>query len=270
MNRERLRDRMPKLVSNHLPSNARTFKWKAYSATPQSGTFGYKIDPRPFEGKVVEIEDDIILVKVARSEFAVLDRNFVQTEVKIGDKVYVSPYARRRFDRLRADTPEKSVHTREDGTSYSSTTVIIGAAPSKLPIPAPQCPELADMIQQLEELTAPDGFRKITHMLVDAKADNFSWTDPAPEDIISTPPAIRFTVNTKKFVGTVAIIYDRGADAYVIEFQQGYELVKRVDDVYFDMLGEILAIWLDDGTWKTIEVTVLDAKSSTTRKKKAD
>ncbi|MGV8242128.1 GTPase, partial [Pseudomonas aeruginosa] len=61
---------------------------------------------RQFDGKVVAVNDDAIVVKLKPSEFAVLDPNLVTTVPSEGAKVHVQPYARRRFDGLRADTPE--------------------------------------------------------------------------------------------------------------------------------------------------------------------
>ena len=39
--------------------------------------------------------------------------------------------------------------------------------------------------EQLETLPAPDGYRRITHLLVDAGACDFTWVDPLPKDIIA-------------------------------------------------------------------------------------
>ncbi|MCZ7171466.1 GTPase, partial [Salmonella enterica] len=89
---------------------------------------------------------------------------------------------------------------------------VLGSAPAKLPIPEPRCPELQALIQQMEELPAPDGFRCITHLLVDAGARDFTWIDPLPKDIIATPPTIAFTVVTAKVQGRVAVQYKRCLD----------------------------------------------------------
>nr|EKX0146394.1 GTPase [Pseudomonas aeruginosa] len=125
-----------------------------------------------------------------------------------------------------------------DGTPYTITRHILGSAPAKLPIPTPQCMELGQLIEQLEEMPAPDRFRRITHMLVDAGARDFTWVDPTPSKIIETPPAISFTVSTAKFEGRVTILYDRGGDTYVVELHrqngESVELVDRHDEVYFD------------------------------------
>jgi len=254
LTRETLKPQMPQLVAEHVPSNARRFSWILFNGKPNiNSTLGLALDPEPFEGKVAVLTDELIVVKRKRTEFAVLDRTLVTTVPHVGDTVVVTPYIRRRFDGQRADRPEKNV-------------MLIGEAPAKLPVPEPKCPELAELIQQLEQLPAPDGFRRITHMLVDAHAKDFTWTDPDDENIISDPPAINFTVATQKFDGQVSIVYDRGADAYVIELRREGSLVKRVEDIYFDMLGEVLEQWIDDGTWRRIEVVVTKAKATGTRK----
>jgi hypothetical protein len=126
--------------------------------------------------------------------------------------VQVEPYARRRFDGLRADTPEEETAFTADGKPYTVQRFVLGSAPAKLPIPEPRCPELQELIQQMEQLPAPDGYRRITHLLVDAGARDFTWVDPLPKDIIATPPAIAFTVATAKFQGRVTVLYERGLD----------------------------------------------------------
>ena len=125
--------------------------------------------------------------------------------------------------------------------------------------------ELGQLIEQLEEMPAPDRFRRITHMLVDAGARDFTWVDPTPSKIIETPPAISFTVSTAKFEGRVTILYDRGGDTYVVELRRDGELVDRHDEVYFDMLGEVLERLIDDGRWRQIDVSILDAKAARKR-----
>lgn len=142
---------------------------------------------------------------------------------------------------------------------------LLGSAPAKLPIPKPQCLELGQLIEQLEELPAPDGFRRITHMLVDAGARDFTWVDPTPSKIIDTPPAISFTVSTAKFEGRVTILYDRAGDTYVVELHRDGERVERIDEVYFDMLGEVLERLIDDGRWRLIDVNVIDTKAARRR-----
>jgi len=264
MNRSLLESQLQTLVGPYLPRNARGFNYRVVDALPQPSMLGIAFDPKPFDGKVVALTDEAIIVKTARTQFAVINRSLATTVPAEGTKVFVRPYARRRFDGLRADTPEERTKIDDDGTTHTVTTHILGAAPARLPVSKPQCPELAELVEQMENLPAPDGFRKITHLLVDANARDFTCVDPKPSDIIRTPPAINFTVSTAKFAGQVSVLYDRGADVYVVELHQNGELLVRRDEVYFDMLGAVLADLIDDGSWRQIVIDVLDGKTDKT------
>ncbi|EHC5873720.1 GTPase [Salmonella enterica subsp. enterica serovar Eastbourne] len=265
MDRSLIKSMMPSLVAGHVPRNVRSFKYRVFDEQPQSSTFGFAIDPQPFEGKVVVANDDAIVVKLKPSEFAVLDPNLVTTVPSVGSKVHVQPYARHRFDGLRADSPEIITEKTSDGTPYTVTRHTLGRAHARLPIPEPRCLELGQLIKQLEEMPAPDGFRRITHMLVDAGARDFTWVDPRPSQIIKTPPAISFTVSTAKFEGLVTVLYERGSDTYAVELHRDGELVERHDEVYFDMLGEVLERLIDDGRWRQIDVSVITSSTSRRR-----
>lgn len=263
MNTQAIRALMPTLVRGHVPSNIRSFRFNIFDGQPKVSTLGFQIDPCPFEGKVIATTEEAVVVKTGRAEFAVLDRALLTEVPDEGAKVQVEPYARRRFDGQRADTPEELTEFTADGQPYTVKRLMLGAAPAKLPIPEPRCPELRDLIQQLEEMPAPDGFRRITHLLVDAGARNFVWVDPLPKDIISTPPAISFTVATEKFQGRVTVLYKRGADLYAVELHRDGELVEQADEVFFDSLGETLERLIDDGKWRFIRVQCLAGRKTT-------
>jgi len=254
MDTQAIRAQMPILVRDHVPSNVRSFKFNIFDGQPKVSALGFHVDPKPFDGKVVAKTGDAIVVKTGRAEFAVLDRSLVTEEPDEGAKVHVEPYVRRRFDGLRADTPEEQTEFTADGQPYMVRRLILGSAPAKLPIPEPQCPELQALVQQLEQLPAPDGFRRVTHLLVDAGARDFTWVDPLPKDIIATPPAIGFTVATEKFQGRVTVLYERGLDLYAVELHRDGELVERVDELFFDSLGDALERLIDDGAWRRIRV----------------
>lgn len=265
MDHQAIRAQLPALVSGYVPRNTRTIKFRIHDGKPPVSAFGLHIDPQPFEGKVIAKTDEAIVIKIGRAEFAILDRCLVTQEPDEGAHVHVQPYARRRFDGLRADTPEEQTERTTDGTPYVVRTHILGSAPAKLPIPEPRCLELKELVQQLEQLPAPDGFRRITHLLVDANARDFGWVDPLPRDIIKTPPAISFTVATAKFQGQVTVLYERAGDLYAVELRRGGELIDRVDSVFFDTLGETLEQLIDDGTWRRIEVNVVSGGRKPTR-----
>ena len=260
MDTQAIRAQMPMLVRGHVPSNIRTFKFNIFDGQPKVSTLGFHIDPKPFEGRVIATTDEAIVVKTGRAEFAVLDRTLVTEVPDEGAKVQVEPYARRRFDGLRADTPEERTQFTADGQPYTVKTLVLGSAPAKLPIPEVRCPELQELIQQMEQLPAPDGFRRITHLLVDAGASEFTWVDPRPKDIIATPPAISFTVATAKFQGRITVLYERGLDVYAVELYRDGELIERVDEVFFDVLGGTLERLIDDGNWRRIRVQCLSSR----------
>ncbi|MGV8399250.1 GTPase [Pseudomonas aeruginosa] len=257
MDLDTIRSQMPSLVSGHVPRNARRFSFSIHDGIPQRGMLGFRMDPQPFEGKVIVSNDEVIVIKTGRTTFAVLNRNLVREVPAEGSTVRVTPYARHRFDGLRADTPEERVGHTADGTPYVIQTHVLGSVVTTLPLPKPECYELAALIEQLEKLPAPDGFRSVAHLMVDAKAKNFSLVDPQPEDILRTPPAINFDVETAKFAGQVSVIYDRGMDVYVVELHRGGERVERIDEVYFDDLGHALERLIDDGQWRQIRVELL-------------
>ncbi len=262
MDTQAIRAQMPTLVVGHVPSNVRSFKFNIFDGQPKVSTLGFHIDPKPFEGKVIATTDEAIVVKTGRAEFAVLDRTLVTEVPDEGAKVQVEPYVRRRFDGQRADTPEEQTEFTADGQPYTVKRLVLGSAPAKLPIPEPRCPELQELVDQLEQLPAPDGFRRVTHMLVDAGARDITWVDPLPADIIRTPPAIGFTVATMKFQGRVTVLYERGLDLYAVELHRDGELIERVDEVFFDTLGETLERLIDDGSWRRIRVQCLSSRKA--------
>jgi hypothetical protein len=257
MDKDLLRTLIPALVSGHLPRGTRNFRYQAYDNTPLVSSFGIRVDPLPFQGTIIAKTDEAMLIKTGRISFAAVDRALASLDPAEGTRVEVTPYARRRFDGLRADTPKQETQQMEDGRTYTVHTVMLGGNSVHLPLPKPRCPELADLFEQIENLPAPDGIRSIVNLLVDANACNFTCVDPVPEAIIDMPPTISFDVSTGKFSGRVSVIYDRALDVYVVEFMRGEEWMERVDEVYFDSLGQTLAQRIDDGTWRRIQVSVI-------------
>lgn len=130
MDIQAIRAQMPVLVAGHIPLNVRTFKFNIFDGQPKVSAWGFHIDPKPFAGKVIADTGDAIVVKIGRAEFAVLDRALLSEVPDEGTKVQVEPYARRRFDGLRADTPEERTEHTADGTPYTVQTHILGSAPA--------------------------------------------------------------------------------------------------------------------------------------------
>lgn len=259
MDHAALRTQLPALVGPFLPRNVRSFNYRIYDDQPAVSTLGFVIDPQPFEGKVIGKTDTAIVVQTARAHFAVVDRHLASHDPEEGAKVAVTPYARHHFDGTRLDAPVEEVRQTGDGQTYTVQSIILGGATTKLPVPKQRCPALAALIEQLEQLPAPDRFRRISHLLVDAGASDFVCVDPEPDD--TTPPSIAFAVDTTKFNGQVTVLYDYGMDLYVIELRRDSKLIERVEEISFDMLAEVLERLIDDGHWRQIRIDVLTQPS---------
>ena len=111
MDHSSIRTQIPALVSAHVPRNVRSFKFRIYEDLPQESSLGVRMDPQPFEGKIVAKTDQVIVVKIGRAEFAVLDRHQVSQEPDEGTKVQVQPYvfvaASTVFARIRPKSAQK-------------------------------------------------------------------------------------------------------------------------------------------------------------------
>ena len=95
---------------------------------------------------------------------------------------------------------------------------------------------------------------------MDAGARDITWVDPLPADIVRTPPAIGFHRRHGEVPGRVTVLYERGLDLYAVELHRDGELVERVDEVFFDTLGETLERLIDDGSWRRIRVQCLSGR----------
>ena len=263
MDRNLLRNQFSALVGGHLPRNARNFSYRIYDGQTHVSAIGLAIDPEPFQGTLIAKTNEALIIKTSRIGFAAVDRQLATLDPEPGSKVQVVPYARRNFDGVRLDAPVQETQVIE-GRSYTISTCTLGKKTVKLPLSAPSCPELADLIQQIEELPAPDGHRTISILLVDARARDFTCIDPAPDAIIETPPAVIFYAATDKFTGQVAVIYDRGLDLYSVELRRDGEVMTRVEQVDFTSLGRTLEDLIDDGSWRRIQISLLDGKTKPT------
>src|SRR3546814_19425779 len=87
MDHQTIRQQMPSLVAGHVSSNARSFQFNIFDGTPKENMLGFRIDPSPFEGKVIATTANAVVSKIGRTKFAVLDRTLI-TEVPVeGAKV---------------------------------------------------------------------------------------------------------------------------------------------------------------------------------------
>jgi hypothetical protein len=258
LNFQYYKDNVMQLVVGKLPKNRKNYRLRVLDNSPLHGVFG-RVDPKPCEGKVVA-KDEKAFILLDKEVLCVIDRSLVTFDPEIGDKVRVNAYARRDFDGFCVTGSKPETYTDPDGTTGTRYRTILGGVHEvKLPVPKPECPELKDMIDLLETDILADGFRHITHMLVDAGARDFETIDPKPDDIFKTQPAVSFSVSTRKHCGRVRVFYNRGLDSYGIELLRDGETTYFDEYVLFVELGNLLYDLIDDGAWNRIDVELIAA-----------
>jgi hypothetical protein len=243
-----------------LPKNRVNFSFCVLDNTLLRGMLG-NVDPKPCEGRVIAKNDDaFIMLSADRKDIRVVDRSLATRDPEVGDTVRATPYARRDFDGYCVTGPKPETRTAADGTAYTMVSTVLGGSGRevKLPVPKAECHELRSLIGLLETERLPDGFRMLTHMLADAGARDFEAIDPKPEDIIRTPPAVAFSVNTKKHCGRVRVFYNRCIDSFGVELLKDGQRTYFDDCIFFDELGQHLHGLIDDGAWNRIDVDLIE------------
>ena len=263
MNRDSLRASMSTLVANALPKNAKRFRFSFFDDQPSHNALGMRVDPQPIEGKIIAHAEDAFIVKPDRATFVAVDRALATLCPALGDKVRVTPYCCRNFAGERLDAPREEQQETIDGHPYIVKKILIGGSPLHIPLPTePHCQYLTDMVQQLELLPTPDRMRTIVNMLVDAKAKEIEIVDPDDKNLFKTPPEISFAVDTSKFTGRIAVIYDRGLDLYVVELRVAGKVLNRIEEVDVTSLAEVMTDLIDDGQWRRIRVEILGSATT--------
>ncbi|AZS49751.1 GTPase [Entomomonas moraniae] len=263
LDRDLVQSSLAQIIRPLIPRNCSRYQYRFCELLPQPNVLGFCSDPQSFTGKVVFVNEVFILVKRSqtRNQFVIVDMAYVDAVPNVGDQVEITPYARHDFNGKRIDEPEKEIQSLADGTQYEVTKMMLGGKTISLPLSTPkeqiQSPELLALIEQLENLTAPDGFRLISHLLVDAGATDFTVSD-ADAIHSNTPSSIGFTVSNLKFQGKVAIVYDRGSDTYSLWLYPATDnQPTEIDNIYFDELGLRLSEVIDDFAWQVIKIKVL-------------
>lgn len=271
MDREHAKALFRAVAGRHVPSNARRYSFLIVdSEPPVSAMLGVKTDYRPIAGKVVDTIEGAVVVKTGRTDFAVVSHEILSSIPEVGATVRITPYARRLFDGSRLDGPQVEDQTLENGLRIQTRTIRIGDNRTPLPVQAQRSTYLQDLIRQIEEMRAPDGFRTVAQMLVDAKATAFTVVDPSDnDDIIATRPEISFSVSTARFEGRVSVVYWRVPDLYHVHFAPESGQPEEVPDVDFMSLGGVLGERIDDGLWRIAKIEI-ESKASEKRKGKAN
>lgn len=254
-------------IHNFLGANVRTYRWSHYVGGINENVFGGISELQPVEGKIVDIADGFVLTKITPSTFNITSESLLSEPVKVGDKVRLEFYAKRRFDGLLADGSQ-------DPAVGGSRTILLTGVDTMFPVTwegryihnqerhafeyrAINNPYLRDLIVQMEKIPVNAGRRKVVNILVDAGAKDLRFNDPSEN--CETPPTIICEVKTAKAEGTLQIRYDRGGDCYEVHLSHAQGPDTVIDFIYFDGLGQVLEDLIDDGSWAKAKVTVLKA-----------
>ncbi|RTB44097.1 GTPase [Pseudomonas aeruginosa] len=257
-----VRDQLLALLPDHILArrHRRNFNLRIFDGNPAHHVPEFFEDRQSFIGRVVAQTEEIIVLQVQPADFVVLERCLVTTTPKVEELVHVQPYVRRGFDGQRPGELSEDGRPSivERGMTVAMLSTLCNLDTIKLPVSEPKGWELQWLVAVLEELPAPDGYRRIAHMLVDANASDFQTIDPDPRDQIETSPSISFYVATGKFSGKVTIRYELVFDAFEIELHRDDELCQSLNAVHVSRLGEELERLIDDGSWKDIALSILE------------
>lgn len=269
VDREDARAWLKSVAHHHLSKTSRKYDFSVYDGLPNhNSTLGFQFDLQPQEGKVVDGNDDWLLLKVGRkNRFFVCAKALLEFVPDIGDTALITPYARKRFDGKRLDAPVEETITR----GFVAQVYKLGERVSKLPIEKDNIRSayLRDMIEQVEKLPSRDGIRTLGQVLIDAGAyeEPVLFTDPSDADLFKTPPMLQFRINTEKHKGLLNITYDRGIDYYVVQLtdDSGNNILKEVKNVCWEDLPSLIVNLVDDGKWRIAKVEVLKPRKKSAR-----
>lgn len=246
------------VASENLPKNTRQYKWAYIDGGLGQNALGYSVDQKPLEGKVVYVDGEIVVLKHgAKAIFTAVDHLILpeSSDFTVGDKVRITPYARRRFDGTFLYEPVKNA----DG----SVTFHIGESVSHLPVEKSTLSSqyLLDMIDLLER-GKTSSYRTIAQVLIDAGGTLEPLQvndDPDPENIIKNPPAITFRIQCPKLSGYLSIFYDRSMDYYGIHVMDTCgTVVDTISDIDFSSMAEVIQNLVVDETWHLAKVEVIE------------
>lgn len=258
--KEAAREWARSVIRNHIPRTARRFSLAVYVGEASvNAALGMQFDLHPVEGKVVELSGEWILVKIGRGpDFFVVARDLVDQVPDLGAMVRVTPYARRGFDGRRLD----AVRETTVATGCVTQAFVLGETKSALPLDhdAIRSSHLRTMVEYIESLEAGDGVRCLSQVLVDAGAylEPVVAVDPADQDVLVTPPSLKFRIRTAAHDGWLEYRYDRAMDAFDMRLTDaGGNVAKQAEDVYFDDISRITVEWVDDGIWRVAKIEIL-------------
>lgn len=266
LNRKKVEDELNELLPFQT-GKGKNYKFGIINSRPFKTSLGYRLDPKPFQGQIVGYSETFMVVELKPAVFRVVDLELVKNRPVIGTKVCVMPYERRNFAGKRIDEPqvETVCQATADGREVSIRRIKFGIESPTLPFDDETeiDPEITDLIQQIQHRLAPDGFRTLAQVLVDANANDFSCGSLLPNAVNDSLPSVKFKVKTTKFSGFVTIFYSHFFKAYGIAYQRACEADSKIWPIRLGSLCEKLVELIDDERWQVIRIRPIKSAKCT-------
>jgi hypothetical protein len=218
-------------------SRYRQFKYLVQDGRIRHNMLGGEVDPKPEKGVILAHREGWYIQKTSVNSFSAHAESLMPFPLNVGDKVEIK----------HAGFSGLNQQEGESGMGFSSITL----SRKHLQSPADH-PIMKDMVQQLSDMTLPDGRRGL-HLLSDLQFKNFRGEAPTEAEF---NPFVEFEVTGAKFTGTVRLEYCYGADTYKLHFKGATETVT-LDDIHFDEMLPRIEEHCDSSQARFAKVTVL-------------
>ncbi len=246
--------RMQRIAGNLLPDNQRQYTWSLVSKKLGVNALGYRTEHDPFSGTVVDTQDRYTIVQSAPTHFVLIEACVLREPMEVGQRVTITPYARRHFDGTRVK--DGATETTANGLMISK----FGASTSRIPVDEPTSGLGQHLLETLFRLRCPDGVRVLSNFLVDIGASNFAFIEPDSQDPAqSSDLQLVFDCSVSSFSGRVTVGLEQELEEFYIEMHrvspdEPEALVHRCASIRFESLAEVLTTLLGDDQWQYAHV----------------
>lgn len=219
--------------------------------------YGVPVDPSPFEGEVIQVGLQAVIVKDAPNSFKVCQKSLMSAIPALGEQVAITPYYRKQLDGQRVGSSFLKATQFMNGDHYDKGTAIIGDIKAYIPGAKVNNEYVMQLVNALQEHKLSDGQRHISHFLADIKARSFALFDPTDPLTGTEGAVINFNVNSPKFTGNVVVRYHYERYQFSVYFNGTFD--KTFENIPFNGLAKVLEEQLDDVSLTQIKVEVIPA-----------
>lgn len=243
------------VIDRHMPDKYTPYQYEIIDTDPLIDISKNRMfsDPEPFIGEVIDYNPQFMFIKVEPLVYRAVYILFATDIPEVGSKVKITPYARRHFNGERTDSYLNSLKSEEEirlAQWYRQDYAF-------LPIKNVTNPLIQSIIDGIEGMKAPDDFRTIAEMLVDANASNFEIVESGLDKNANVLPGIKFQVNSPKFTGELFISSNPDATYFNLQASQKGTIVINETSFWRRELGKRVASIIDDQSWRKTIIEVL-------------